>query len=340
MPMILKLLNNILSGILEKNASPSPPRSSSVPVELFRTHSADSGCFSPPKCASPLSAASAGACTVGGGGAADRGDPRMTRLLDGGVLADLANSDALFSVSPYDSPSQRIPTASSWQYSLERYLRTNSGSFSGAIFSDNLQETCCLGLDCLRLLFSWIPLGDGLTRGLIAVAFQYAALWHRGTRSLGSAGLSCVNELMSRPSIPAEMSDFFIGLLHHALHLLRELTDSNASIENGSAGDDYAVRCTDFLRIFVNRHWQRAEACGSFPMAEFLELMYRYTSMHTDEEEFFQCLDIWSEVLDGLDRLWKDERLRAQNFSDGLLVVQKGSLDALGIEPCADARCR
>ena len=60
------------------------------------------------------------------------------------------------------------------------------------------------------------------------------------------------------------------------------------------------VKFTRFTSLFVSLHLKRVEASNSFPIVDFLSLLYQYTFMQASLEAFLSCLEIWDTFLDYL----------------------------------------
>lgn len=60
----------------------------------------------------------------------------------------------------------------------------------------------------------------------------------------------------------------------------------------------YVDKFTQFTSLFVSLHLRRVEKNSSFPIIEFLSLLYQYTFMQTSLEGFLSCLEIWETFLD------------------------------------------
>ncbi|KAJ9592278.1 hypothetical protein L9F63_001174, partial [Diploptera punctata] len=60
----------------------------------------------------------------------------------------------------------------------------------------------------------------------------------------------------------------------------------------------FLEKLTEFLRLFVALHLHRLEESQKFsPVREFLTLLFKYT-FHTDLNQFYRCLEVWSIFLD------------------------------------------
>lgn len=184
------------------------------------------------------------------------------------------------------------------------------------------QQLSAAVLTCLAHYFTWAPLSTTLTPQLLSTVFHFAAFGCEGKTSRSSTGatstgsystqtpylgvlsMNCINELLSKNCVPQEFEDFLLQMFQQTFYLLQKLTKESSTNSSGNRleelDEDYMERFTDFLRLFVGVHLRRFEANPSFPVLEFLALMFKYTFRQPNAEGFFRCLDIWITFLDYL----------------------------------------
>ncbi|PVD37542.1 hypothetical protein C0Q70_00136 [Pomacea canaliculata] len=185
------------------------------------------------------------------------------------------------------------------------------------------QQLSAATLTCLAHYFTWTPLSTTLTPQLLSTIFHFAAFGCEGKASHSSSGgtnttgaystqtpylgvlsMNCINELLSKNCVPQEFEDFLLQMFQQTFNLLQKLTKESSTNSSGNRleelDEDYMERFTDFLRLFVGVHLRRFESNPTFPVLEFLALMFKYTFRQPNTDGFFRCLDIWVTFLDYL----------------------------------------
>ncbi|XP_013401009.1 exportin-6-like [Lingula anatina] len=187
-------------------------------------------------------------------------------------------------------------------------------------------HTCVLALNCLSHLFSWIPLSTTITPNLLSTIFHFAAFgcesasvhnrssggvssdlngsYTTDSESLGVLAMCCINELLSKNCVPQEFEDFLLQMFQQTFYLLQRLTKESTTTSSGNKleelDESYIEKFTEFLRLFVSIHLRRFEDTNSFPVLEFLALLFKYTFKQPTHEGYYGCLDIWTIFLDYL----------------------------------------
>uniref|UniRef100_A0A3B4FKQ4 Exportin 6 n=1 Tax=Pundamilia nyererei TaxID=303518 RepID=A0A3B4FKQ4_9CICH len=188
-----------------------------------------------------------------------------------------------------------------------------------AALDNESHQLCCLVLECLAHLFSWIPLSTSITPTLLASIFHFARFGcdlrpklngqqneaNKVDRArLGLLAMTCVNELVSKNCVPMDFEEYLLRMFQQTFFLLQRLTRENNAHTIKSRlqelDESYLEKFTDFLRLFVSVHLRRIESSPQFPIVEFLALLFKYTFNQPTHEGYFACLDIWSVFLDFL----------------------------------------
>lgn len=170
-------------------------------------------------------------------------------------------------------------------------------------------------LECLCHLFSWIPISTNISPRLLAVLFAYTRYGvHpsliQGKRfpsvatpnlPLGVLAMTCINELMAKSCIPTNFEEYLMSVFKFSFHFLKQVTQSaNPKADLELLDEDYLEKFTEFLRLFVSVHFGRIESNESFPLMEFLELLFKFTFNQPTFDGYCCCLDIWDLFLDFL----------------------------------------
>uniref|UniRef100_A0A3P8WA05 Exportin 6 n=1 Tax=Cynoglossus semilaevis TaxID=244447 RepID=A0A3P8WA05_CYNSE len=217
-----------------------------------------------------------------------------------------------------------------------------------ATLDSESQQLCCLVLECLAHLFSWIPLSTSITPNLLASIFYFARFGcdiqpkanetSKAARArLGVLAMTCVNELVSKNCVPMDFEEYLLRMFQQTFFLLQRLTrDNNAhSVKTRlqELDESYLEKFTDFLRLFVSVHLRRIESSHQFPIVEFLALLFKYTFNQPTHEGYFSCLDIWTVFLDFLTTKIKsrlaDRDSLLNRYKDALVLLLREVLNRI-----------
>uniref|UniRef100_A0A3Q3K7P5 Importin N-terminal domain-containing protein n=1 Tax=Monopterus albus TaxID=43700 RepID=A0A3Q3K7P5_MONAL len=231
-----------------------------------------------------------------------------------------------------------------------------------AALDSESQHLCCLVLECLAHLFSWIPLSTSITPTLLASIFHFARFGcdlrtkHKagsfissnssssngeGSKvdraRLGVLAMTCVNELISKNCVPMDFEEYLLRMFQQTFFILQRLTRENNAHTVKSRlqelDENYLEKFTDFLRLFVSVHLRRIESSPQFPIVEFLALLFKYTFNQPTHEGYFACLDIWSVFLDFLTTKIKsrlaDRESVLDRYRDALVLLFREVLNRI-----------
>ena len=99
---------------------------------------------------------------------------------------------------------------------------------------DRNTKLCSSILQCLSHLLSWISLTEILTPGLLNTVFACAKDGVDGSCELGAHAMSCINEIVRRNMVPAQVEEFVLQLFQQTLSLLTSVTQRDVSdIDSG-----------------------------------------------------------------------------------------------------------
>ncbi|KAG9349889.1 hypothetical protein JZ751_026242 [Albula glossodonta] len=135
-------------------------------------------------------------------------------------------------------------------------------------------QLCCLTLECLAHLFSWIPLSTSISLSLLATIFHFARFGcdlpdgkpvpsngttppqvpvnggappqggsHGDRARLGALAMTCVNELVSKNCVPLEFGEFLLRMFQHTFFLLQKLTRESDAQTTKSQLEELDERC-------------------------------------------------------------------------------------------------
>ena len=169
-------------------------------------------------------------------------------------------------------------------------------------------------LSCLNQIFCWIPSSyyHQINNSLLAAIFVFATFSSSNNQALnyekcnygqiGAQAMSCINELMSKNYISIESTQFIFHIFQNTFHLLQKLIKNDKScpkeVDFKCHHQDYIDKFTEFLRIFISSHFQKFEDVPSFPLMEFLGLLFQYTFIQTSCDSFISALEIWTILMD------------------------------------------
>ena len=171
---------------------------------------------------------------------------------------------------------------------------------------------------CLSQLFAFMPLSlyHQISHSTLAAVFVFATFGcnhnvingssNSSSRQLGVLSMNCINELIAKCSTTNETNEFIYNMFQNTFHLLRKLTkmsDLNNQMNSSSFedfDDEYISKFTEFLRYFISGHLPRFEKIPTFPIMEFLGLVFEYTFKQTNCESFLSALELWNIFIDYL----------------------------------------
>ncbi|XP_021927529.1 exportin-6 isoform X3 [Zootermopsis nevadensis] len=226
--------------------------------------------------------------------------PQVFSILTGLLENVLQNQKHGVTATPPPSPTHGQPNSVSPVHtgSLLSSMLGSGRSTSGGLDS-NSETICCLTLNALTHLFSWVPLSSYITSNLVAALFRLASVSQgvsqNENQNVGTLAMGAINEIMYKNCVPASCEDFLLNIFQHAMQLMQSLIHSGA-LEH--VDGSFLEKLTEFLRLFVALHLHRLEESQKFsPVQEFLSLLFKYT-FHTAREQFYRCLEVWSIFLD------------------------------------------
>ncbi|KAI9203895.1 armadillo-type protein [Polychytrium aggregatum] len=160
-------------------------------------------------------------------------------------------------------------------------------------------------LEIILQSFSWVSLAkeSDFFGPLLGIIFKFAQLNDDAEVALGTTAMSCLNELLSRAFIPTHFVEYLMIMAKQVCGLLRFLITDSSTPGGRALGDvdeRYREKFTDFLVCFVAQQIGRAEATPSFPMTEFLQLLFEFTLVQPSPESFVACIGIWDGLIEHL----------------------------------------
>ncbi|XP_049807007.1 exportin-6-B isoform X3 [Schistocerca nitens] len=205
--------------------------------------------------------------------------------------------------TPPPSPTHGQPNSTSPVHSgsLLSSVLGNGRKFHSCLDTDS-DTICCLALQALTHLLSWVPISSYITPNLVASLFQLASITqassaHEG-HSVGMLAMAAINEIMYKNCIPVSCEDFLLGVFQQAMHLMNNILQSGG-LEH--LEESYQEKITEFLRVFVGLHLRRLENNQKFSLLDFLSMLFKYTFQQSSLEHFTNCLEVWNILLGQLD---------------------------------------
>ncbi|CAG2107015.1 unnamed protein product [Medioppia subpectinata] len=189
-------------------------------------------------------------------------------------------------------------------------------------------------LICLSQLFAFMPLSlcYQISHSTLAAVFVFATFGcnhsavmsghKQSSTQLAVLAMNCINELIAKCSTNTETNEFIYNMFQNTFHLLRKLTKSNDlnNETNGSPFDhldeEYMSKFTEFLRFFISGHLPRFEKIPTFPIMEFLGLVFEYTFKQTNCDSFLSALELWNIFIDYL-----SVKIKQQNDSKQVNLI-------------------
>jgi len=183
---------------------------------------------------------------------------------------------------------------------LSRLLQQTHAKTTLAL-DESTSKVGIAALKCLSHLLSWVPLTEVVSPGLLSTVFTFARQGALTSASqsntlLGTQAMCCINEIVARNLVPAHLEEFILHLFHQTLQLLSRVCDEGPATLDRC----YLQKFTEFLGLFTNGHLRRVESNATFPILDFLSLLFKFTFSQPDTETFFESLDVCTNWLDFL----------------------------------------
>uniref|UniRef100_A0A3Q2VZC7 Exportin 6 n=1 Tax=Haplochromis burtoni TaxID=8153 RepID=A0A3Q2VZC7_HAPBU len=174
-----------------------------------------------------------------------------------------------------------------------------------AALDNESHQLCCLVLECLAHLFSWIPLSTSITPTLLASIFHFARFGcdlrpklngqqneaNKVDRArLGLLAMTCVNELVSKNCVPMDFEEYLLRMFQQTFFLLQRLTRENNAHTIKSRLQELDERYGSILNLTRALVHEQTRSVQPFT----------YPMTQPTHEGYFACLDIWSVFLDFL----------------------------------------
>ncbi|KAI8813640.1 armadillo-type protein [Cladochytrium replicatum] len=219
----------------------------------------------------------------------------------------------------------------------------------GGKFSAEDYTLCDLSLGLVQHLFSSMMTGDikrpqSYSSGnsgeqmfpVVETLLLFAQLNDPHSVALGTKAMTCLNELISRNFVPPSMVEFVLLIARRICELMSWMTEDIPGTNGQQMHDldeDYQRKFIDFLNCFVAQHSTRLENITVFPIADFLQLLFKYTFNQISPEAFLACLQVWETFLDYKLAGKNDSRvnlseyeMNLQAYHDGLLGLVRETL--------------
>jgi len=225
----------------------------------------------------------------------------LTLLLEGAIAGDIGHctpppspdlsNDSEDSVNSMEEKTEKI--------SGNGVRRAPPPSLDGAA-----RQVAGQALACLAHIFTWAPLHCVVSSKLIHVLFQYAGLAVRAPQDdtlseLSVLAITAVTEIIYKSYVPADLNGYLLILFKNAFHILQTLV-AEPSL-TATLSETYVEKLTEFLRQFVASHLRRLVDHSSFPLVDFLSLLFQFTFLQKSPEALLACLEVWAAVCDYLE---------------------------------------
>eukprot|EP01097_Dermamoeba_algensis_P002666 TRINITY_DN2055_c0_g1_i1.p1 TRINITY_DN2055_c0_g1~~TRINITY_DN2055_c0_g1_i1.p1 ORF type:complete len:858 (-),score=195.95 TRINITY_DN2055_c0_g1_i1:1516-4089(-) len=160
-----------------------------------------------------------------------------------------------------------------------------------------------LCLETFQHLVTWIPLNQVLQPVTFDLVFRYIKL----NDSNSILSLSLLNEVMEKNYLPSSYSDFLLMIFKNIFSILHVVT-----LSPSDGDEEFLGKLTRFTYLFVSNHFRRVEEKSTFPIMEFLSLLFKFTFIQSNVEIYLANLEIWEVLLDYF--LSKKEGRNTQDF--------------------------
>eukprot|EP01098_Paradermamoeba_levis_P016352 TRINITY_DN8790_c0_g1_i1.p1 TRINITY_DN8790_c0_g1~~TRINITY_DN8790_c0_g1_i1.p1 ORF type:complete len:489 (+),score=143.16 TRINITY_DN8790_c0_g1_i1:134-1600(+) len=159
-------------------------------------------------------------------------------------------------------------------------------------FTKETRTIARLCLEALQHLITWIPINQVFTPSIFEIVFKYIKL----NDSNSVLALSLLNEIFEKNFIPKEYQSFLGSVFKQIFSFLQIITMSPISL--GDSDGEFLSKLIRFTHLFVSNHFTRVEDNSSFPVIQFLSLLFKFTLMQVTLDSFLSCLEIWEDFID------------------------------------------
>lgn len=177
---------------------------------------------------------------------------------------------------------------------IHQVLKTLFSQFSqdSALFTNNKnrsKDICIASLNTLMQYMSWMQLDKYLDMQLLDTLCQLTAASLAHDQEVCVSGVSCMVEISNRNYVPREMETYLYQSFSLMMQMLQRVIANPGNLQQ--MADDLEHIDTDlleklnlFVHGFVQNHMKRVESMPNFPMAQFFELLFKYTSLQANPE--------------------------------------------------------
>jgi hypothetical protein len=170
-------------------------------------------------------------------------------------------------------------------------------------FGAEAEQRVVVAFSCLGQLFGWVNLAEVVSPDLLDILGVYARLSHSACAPAGALAVGCFNEMLSSHGVPITFEEALLKLFEHMVGLLEKVTKPMSDTEKNPLDEidpEYNTKLTDFLGLFITKHFRRVEASPQFEILDFLMLLFRFTFLQTESEHFVLCLEVCLAFVDVL----------------------------------------
>lgn len=189
------------------------------------------------------------------------------------------------------------------------------------------RQAATLALSCVGHIFTWAPLHLVVSSKLIHILFQFSGLAVRSRGSdealceLSVLALTAVTEIIYKSYVPADLTTYLMLLFKNSCHILQSIvTDQGSPSLVSRLPEAFLAKVTEFLRQFVASSLRRCGEQTTFPLLEFLGLVFQFTFLQQAAGGLLACLEVWSAVCDYLQGSQEAAR-HLPRYKEALLAV-------------------
>jgi len=259
--------------------------------------------------------------------------PEVMAALTGVLEAVLEQDTGARTPPPSPSVSNDSEDSNSMEAPGVAGLKTKSSSPAAPPCLDPAsRQAAALALSCVGHIFTWAPLHLVVSSKLIHILFQFSGLAVRSRGSdealgeLSVLALTAVTEIIYKSYVPADLTTYLLLLFKNSCHILQSIvTDQGIPSLVSRLPETYLAKVTEFLRQFVASSLRRCGEQTTFPLLEFLGLVYQFTFLQPAAGGLLACLEVWTAVCDYLQGSQEAAR-HLPRYQEALLAVVAGVL--------------
>eukprot|EP00742_Colponemidia_sp_Colp-10_P011245 GILJ01012472.1.p1 GENE.GILJ01012472.1~~GILJ01012472.1.p1 ORF type:complete len:1137 (-),score=202.40 GILJ01012472.1:110-3052(-) len=152
-------------------------------------------------------------------------------------------------------------------------------------------------VNCLVHMFAWAPLSECFVPDLLTALFRVIQVSESNHSDLAVSALGAVHEMITKNCVPKEFEEFLLAVFRELCAVLHRLNVHSGEYD---ADDMLYEKLGQCLHAFLSHHLRRIEQHGSFPVGDFLNLLFIFTSKQNSQSGLTSVLEAWEVFVDNV----------------------------------------